>query len=113
MRNTKKTRITDKRIGLFCKAVAARYHPRRITLFGSHAKGTANPNSDVDLLIEMDRVHSGVGAAATIIGEIQPTFSVDLLIRTPRQLRERVKHGDEFLAEVVRTGKVLYEAPDR
>ncbi len=113
MRKPTKTKIADKRIGLFCEAVAARYHPRRITLFGSHAKGTAHPSSDVDLLIEMDQVHSGVGVAAAMIGEIRPTFSVDLLIRTPRQLRERVRQGDEFLAEVIRTGKVLYEASDR
>ena len=113
MRHSIQSKISDERIGHFCEAVAKRYHPKRITLFGSHAKGTAHQNSDVDLLIEMDRVDSSLGAAATMIGELHPTFSVDLLIRTSRQLKERLRQGDDFLAEIIRTGKVIYEAADR
>jgi hypothetical protein len=39
-------------VGSF-KAVE-RFHPKRILLFGSHARGDASPDSDLDLFIEMD-----------------------------------------------------------
>ena len=33
--------------------IVQRFHPRRIILFGSRARGQANPDSDYDVLIEM------------------------------------------------------------
>ena len=33
--------------------IVKRFHPERIILFGSHARGTAQTDSDVDLLIVM------------------------------------------------------------
>lgn len=32
------------------------FHPQRIILFGSHARGTAQPTSDVDLLVILREV---------------------------------------------------------
>jgi hypothetical protein len=40
-------------------------------------------------------------------------FGLDLLVRTPQQLAERLALGDFFLQEVVEKGKVLYARPDR
>jgi predicted nucleotidyltransferase len=34
-----------------------KHHVRRLDLFGSQAKGTANPGSDVDLLVEYEPGH--------------------------------------------------------
>jgi predicted nucleotidyltransferase len=30
------------------------FHPRRVLLFGSHARGEAGPDSDIDLLVILD-----------------------------------------------------------
>ena len=49
----KKT-IVDLLRGVF-PALADSYGVRRIALFGSFAKGTPRPESDVDLLVELDR----------------------------------------------------------
>ena len=35
------------------RGIAREFHPERIVLFGSHAEGTAGPDSDVDLLVVM------------------------------------------------------------
>ena len=35
--------------------IVRRFHPDRVILFGSHARGTAGPDSDVDLLVELSR----------------------------------------------------------
>jgi hypothetical protein len=35
---------------------------------------------------------------------------VDLLVRTPEKVQERLAMGDGFMREILETGKVLYEA---
>ncbi len=39
--------------------IVQRFHPVRVILFGSHARGTARPDSDVDLLVVCDRWITG------------------------------------------------------
>ncbi len=103
----------EEEIGAFCRALAERYRPVRITLFGSFASDTARADSDVDLLVEMQKVESGLSTAAAIIRNIQPRFAVDLLVRTPRQVKERLRLGDPFMADIISRGKVMYEAAHR
>jgi predicted nucleotidyltransferase len=97
----------------FAKALAERFAPERIVLFGSHARGNAGADSDVDLLIVMP--HEGPAAlrAAEIRKTIRSPFAVDLLVRSPDRLRERLRMGDPFLAGIVAEGEVLYEAAKR
>jgi predicted nucleotidyltransferase len=40
------------------RRIVERFDPERIILFGSHARGTANPDSDIDLLVVMPVVGS-------------------------------------------------------
>jgi hypothetical protein len=42
--------------------------------------------------------------------KLRPPFSVDLLVRSPEKVRERIEMGDPFLREILERGKVLYEA---
>ncbi len=98
------------------KAVASRIaqkiSPRRILLFGSHAKGRWGPDSDVDLLVIKDR-SMGSDASLNIRRKIDYSFPLDLIVCDARRLARRVKAGDFFLQDAVRFGKVLYENPDR
>ena len=43
----------QKRIGDMVRRIVEQFHPERIVLFGSHARGDAGPDSDVDLLVVM------------------------------------------------------------
>ena len=36
------------------KRIVKRFQPKQVILFGSHARGDAGPDSDVDLLVVMD-----------------------------------------------------------
>jgi hypothetical protein len=51
-----------------------------------------------------------VRKAVEILNRVEPDFPVDLIVRSPREIRKRVAMNDPFLAEIVRRGKVLYEA---
>jgi hypothetical protein len=43
---------------------------------------------------------------------VRPTFGVDVVVRTPSEVRERVEQEDFFLRDVLAKGRVLYEVPD-
>lgn len=104
--------VAVKKIKSFCRQIAFEYRPTQIVLFGSYSKGKARPDSDVDLLVVMPFKGSGIRKAAEIIRRLSPSFAVDLVIRTPTDIKRRLAMNDFFLKEATQ-GKLLYEAPDR
>jgi predicted nucleotidyltransferase len=92
----------------FARAVAERFDPDRIILFGSHAYGSPNEGSDVDLLIVMP-AKDETAQATRIRLAVPRDFPMDLIVRTPDNLRRRLEQGDCFLREIVSKGKVLYD----
>jgi len=101
---------TAQRIQAFCEQIAQEFHPDRIILFGSHAYGTPHEYSDVDLLVVMPFEGTPLQQAARILTKLKPALSVDLLVRTPHQVRERLAMQDSFMREILERGKVTYEA---
>jgi predicted nucleotidyltransferase len=94
----------------FAGEIAQRFHPERIVLYGSYAYGQPTPDSDVDLLVVMPYQGKSWRAATEIRTRTRPTFPVDLMVRSPEELGERIRLGDFFLKEIAERGKVLYEA---
>lgn len=104
-------RIPRRQIQAVVKRIAAEFNPERIILFGSYAYGKPRPDSDVDLLIVMETKLRARKQRRIISQALSPhPFSMDLIIRTPSQLAERIAIEDFFLREIVTKGKVLYEA---
>ncbi|MBS1249801.1 MAG: hypothetical protein MAG431_01385 [Chloroflexi bacterium] len=85
------------------------FHPDKIILFGSYAHGSPHSTSDVDLLVMLSFEGRNVHKAAEILRQTDPHFPIDLLVRTPEQVRQRVEMGDFFLRDILEKGKVLYE----
>jgi predicted nucleotidyltransferase len=83
-----------------------RHHIRRLSLFGSTLKGTARPDSDIDLLVEFEPgAHPSLFDMAGIEIELSALLGgrrVDL--RTAQDLSRY------FRSDVVRTAAVQYEA---
>ncbi len=95
----------------FAREVAERFQPDKIILFGSYANGQPDQDSDVDILVVMP-TRNQIDQAVRISLDISPPFPVDLIVRTPENLRWRLEEGDWFLREVMSTGKLLYEKTD-
>jgi predicted nucleotidyltransferase len=102
--------ITHARIRDLSRRIAERFRPERIILFGSRTRGRARVDSDVDLLVVMPYKGQSARKAAEILNTIEPDFAVDLIVRSPRELRGRLAQRDPFFGEIQRRGKVLYEA---
>ena len=101
--------VTMDRIQDICDRIAREFRPERIILFGSYARGDADEDSDVDLRVIMPFEGKGARKAAEIMKRVQPHFPVDVIVRTPETVRERIKLGDFFLREAVEKGKALHE----
>src|SRR5271168_5143095 len=92
----------------FARAVAERFEPEKIILFGSYAYGTPHADSDVDILVIMP-ARNKHSQAYKIREAIWASFPMDLLVRTPDEMIRRLADGDLFHTEIVSKGKVLYE----
>ena len=92
--------------------VASQFGPARIVLFGSYAYGTPTDDSDVDLLILKDFDGSPHRQFVLVRGLLDVAFPLDVLVRRPAEVAERVAAGDCFLQEVMAQGIVLYDAAD-
>ena len=92
------------------RAIVERFNPVRIVLFGSRARGDADPQSDIDLLIEMESTKRPPERALDIISLFGlRKWSMDVVVYTPEEL-ERHRRIRGTLASIVETeGKVLYE----
>ncbi len=94
----------------FALQIAADFKPQRIILFGSYADGHPTSDSDVDLLIVMPFKGRAVQQAIKIRRAVDSPFPVDLVVRTPQQIKTRLKWGDSFLQGILDRGQVVYEA---
>jgi predicted nucleotidyltransferase len=95
-------------IRLFARRIAERFRPDKIVLFGSYAYGRPHQDSDVDLLVVMAAADE-TNQAIRITLAFERPFPLDLIVRTPENLRRRLADGNWFLREVMEKGKVLYE----
>lgn len=92
------------------KRIVENIHPEKVILFGSYAYGEPTLDSDIDLLVGMkSRKRSIENAMAIDKLFSNRRFGMDILVRTPRELKGRLDLGDMFLEEITEKGKVLYE----
>lgn len=103
-------RVTRAEIHAVAQRIGAEFRPEKVILFGSHAYGTPAEDSDVDLLVIMEHSGSGVAQAIEIVRQVRSRIPVDLVVRTPQEMRQRLQWNDFFLKEVVQRGEVLYES---
>lgn len=108
-------RVTDsisveETIAEMVRRIVTQFHPDKIILFGSHARGEAEPDSDVDLLVVMPVEGSKRRKATEIDGALADrTIPVDLIVVTPEEF-ERARHQiGSVLRPAALEGLVLYD----
>lgn len=90
--------------------IVAKFAPEKVIVFGSAARGTADADGDVDLLIVM-QIHGSRRQLATDIERslIGIPVPVDLVVITPEELaRDRGRVGT-IVRPALREGRVVYE----
>ena len=92
------------------RTIVGRFHPRKIVLFGSYARGDADEESDLDLFVEMEtwrRPPERAIEIASVFG--LHSWPMDIFVYTPEEVKQLRGKGGTLLEEIEREGKVLYE----
>jgi predicted nucleotidyltransferase len=92
--------------------------PYKIILFGSYAKGSPNGDSDIDLMVILDNNHVSKTYqerlnkkifVRNLVLEINRKIPLDILVYSKEELSLIKKHGNYFIDEIEKTGKIIYE----
>jgi predicted nucleotidyltransferase len=91
----------------YARAIAERFDPDKIILFGSYAYGTPHEDSDVDLLVVMPTWNQHSQAVQIRMALAAP-FPMDLIVRTPQEMAWRLEERELFTTEITSKGKILH-----
>ncbi len=106
----KNNRKTKKVIQEIAEKIKREYKPEQIILFGSYAYGKPTKDSDIDLFIVKETNKRRIDRfceVRKIIRDIKG-ISIQPVVLTKKELKERLKIGDDFIKEILEKGKALY-----
>ena len=89
-------KVTQDDIRSFVEEVVKRFNPDRILLFGSHASGITNSQSDVDLLVVMNFEGRRHQKAFEIRKSVKRPFPLGLLVRRRAEVERRLRKGGRW-----------------
>lgn len=102
-------KTTEQAIQMMVDRLVERFDPDQIILFGSQARGTAGPGSDVDLLVIMpvsgSKREKRVEMRVALHDIAVPT---DILLATPEDVSRYKDVVGTIIRPALREGKVLY-----
>ena len=106
---TAKERNRRKMIDEMVNRIVEHFDPEKIILFGSHARGEAGPESDVDLLVVMPITGSKRKKMVEIGVSLHDIpLAKDILVTTPEDFEWRKEIVGTIERPAAREGKVLY-----
>ena len=92
--------------------IVATFHPERVYVFGSQARGTPRPDSDVDILVVVstaDEPPYRLAAQAYVM--LAPLgLPLELVFMTRNEFDERALAAASLPARVLSEGRLLYAA---
>jgi predicted nucleotidyltransferase len=102
--------MADEIVQTMVERIAREFHPLRILLFGSRARGEAKASSDVDLLVVLPEVTNKRQAAVEVLRALGDlSVAADIVVSSPEELARRGQVNGDVLRAALREGKVVYE----
>lgn len=86
------------------------YQPHKVILFGSVARGDADAESDLDVIVIKETDESFVERLEAMAKLCPPGVHADILVYTPEEIRTMVEEENPFITQALREGKLVYEA---
>jgi len=94
--------------------IASRFNPDKIVLFGSHARGTAGPDSDVDLLVIMQFKGSKRKTQVNVRLAVHDIpVAKDIVVATPEEVERQRTTVGTLIRPAMKEGKILYDRTTR
>jgi predicted nucleotidyltransferase len=102
--------IPEDTIAAIVQAIAEKFSPDKIILFGSYASGNPTPDSDLDLLVIMQSDLPRHKRAVSMRLLFRPTpCAMDILVFTPEEVSYWNGVPNHIITEALSSGKVVYE----
>ena len=92
--------ILDEIVGKIANA----FNPEKIIIFGSYAYGRPTEKSDIDILVIMEsnkREIERMVAVNKLLRDYYKKIDLDILVKTPSEVKHRLDIGDPFIGEIV------------
>jgi len=91
--------------------IVRKFHPVKIILFGSWARGSARDDSDLDLLVVLPKVRHKRKTAIEVLRALNGIpITKDVIVTTPREIQERGRVVGNMLRPALEEGKTVYES---
>ena len=106
--------ITEELIQTAVHRLVDQFHPFRIILFGSYARGTASEKSDVDFLVICPVTENRISLVRSMDRSLKGLkLPRDIIVLTPDEF-ERDRHIPGTIARPAsKEGKILYDSNTR
>ena len=105
--------INEKELKQIAARIGIAANANRVVLFGSHARGEANENSDVDLMIIADSNLPRFKRSRKLYTLLKPyPCAMDLLVYTPQEVEKGKRSPVTFISMILKEGKTLYVRRD-
>ena len=86
------------------------FDPLQILLFGSRARGTARPDSDIDLIVVFPAVSNAHRMAVAILRCLRGVgYGKDVIVTTPEDIERRRPLLGDVLHYAMPEARILYE----
>ena len=110
MKKTIEPPINKSLINTILKRLVENLDIVKIIIFGSYVSGKPTKDSDLDLLIIVNTKEKGIKRYALVSELLEPRkIPMDIIVKTPDEIKNRTKMFDPFIMNILKTGKVLYE----
>ena len=93
------------------KLIGERFHPDKVILFGSYARGEANINSDVDLMVVMESDAPRFRRSTPIRRALSTRWTepIEVIVRSPEIYAKNRDVPYTLEYEATKDGVILYE----
>jgi predicted nucleotidyltransferase len=106
--------ITEELLREMTEKIVREINPRKVVLFGSHARGTARPDSDLDFLIIEDGPFNAQRSRRAEMTRLWMLFPdvripIDFLVYSSEEVAKLQSSRNHVIHHAMNDGRVLYE----
>jgi len=99
-------------VDMVVEAIVQDFSPKMIVIFGSVARGTADGESDLDMMVVMDSDKPHAARSAEIqlsLWNRKLLLDEDIIVITPEEFELKKDDEYSFIHEIMATGVIAYE----